>query len=256
MGQSVSRHRGGGDHAPHTTHHRPQDHRLTPRYHIMKQILLLCLLGLTSCRKEGSGHFFSDDSDEDYSYEGSADELNLGSSEDLILRPDNKLDQEEAAFGIHFSKEIIEEDDDEDVDYYLDDYEEENLILNPDPARDSVLKLVPQIEIKPKPSLIENEFSELKTSHILIMIGSACVSFGVIMLTFFFCKRSMEQKQEKIQSVAVKKEKFEPSPIVKDYQRVPTDTKEYLETREETHIEMYKESNQETPATSEPLISS
>merc|ERR1712173_478134 len=211
--------------------------------------LLLCLLGLSSCRLEGSGKFFSDDSDEDYSYEGSA--------EDLILTPDNELDQEEAAFGIHFSKEIIEDldDDDDDIDYYLDDYEDEDLILNPDPASDSVLKLVTQIEIKPKPSLIENEFSELKTSHILIMIGSACVSFGVIMLTFFFCKKSMEQKKEKIQSVAVKKEKFDPSPIVKDYQRVPTGTKEYLETRE-THIEMYKESQQETPATSEPLISS
>merc|ERR1711915_105767 len=234
VSQSVVSHRGGGDRTPGT------------RHNIMKQILLLCLLGLTSGRMEGSGHFFSDDSDEDYSYEGSA--------EDLILTPDNQLDQEEAAFGIHFSKEIIEEDDDEDVDYYLDDYEEENLILNPDPARDSVLKLVPQIEIRPKPSLTENEFAELKTSHILIMIGSACVSFGVIMLTFFFCKKSMEQRKEKIQAIAVKKEKFEPSPIVKDYQRVPTDTKEYLETRdrEETHIEMYKESNQETPATSEP----
>merc|ERR1712001_377292 len=244
-----SPHRGGGDHAPqyHNTTS-PQYHRLTPRYHIMRQILLLCPVGLASCRLEGSGHFFSDDSDEDYPYEGSA--------EDLILTPDNELDQEEAAFGLHFSKEIIEEDDDEDVDYYLDDYEEENLILNPDPARDSVLKLVPQIEIKPKPSLTENEFAELKTSHILIMIGSACVSFGVIMLTFFFCKKSMEQKKAKIQSVVVKNDKFEPSPIVKDYQRVPTDTKEYLETREETHIEMYKETNQETPATSEPLISS
>merc|ERR1712241_1476494 len=248
-----SRHRGGEDHAPRTTrpqrvrHHTP--HTTPYITSTMKQILLLCLLGLTSGRMEGSGHFFSDDSDEDYSYEGSA--------EDLILTPDNQLDQEEAAFGIHFSKEIIDDDDDDDVDYYLDDYEEENLILNPDPASESVLKLVPQIEIKPKPSLTETEFADLKTSHILIMIGSACVSFGVIMLTFFFCKKSMEQKQEKIQSVSVKKEKFEPSPIVKDYQRVPTDTKEYLETRdrEETHIEMYKESNQETPATSQPLIS-
>merc|ERR1712108_49394 len=127
-----SQHKGGGDHGPHTT--APQDHRLTsPHYHhIMKQLLLLCLLGLSSCRLEGSGKFFSDDSDEDYSYEGSA--------EDLILTPDNELDQEEAAFGIHFSKEIIEDDDDDDVDYYLDDYEEENLILNPDPANESVLK--------------------------------------------------------------------------------------------------------------------
>merc|ERR1712001_646011 len=193
-----SPHRGGGDHAPqyHNTTS-PQYHRLTTAYHIMRQILLLCLLGLSSCRLEGSGKFFSDDSDEDYSYEGSA--------EDLILTPDNELDQEEAAFGIHFSKEIIEDDDDDDVDYYLDDYEDEDLILNPDPASDSVLKLVTQIEIKPKPSLIENEFSELKTSHILIMIGSACLSFGVIMLKFFFCKKSMEQRKEKIQSVVVKK---------------------------------------------------
>merc|ERR1712110_826111 len=234
--QSVVSHRGGGGHGPRTTHQASHT-----RHHIMKQILILCLLGLSSGRMEGSGHFFSDDSDEDYSYEGSADD------EDLILTPDNQLDQEEAAFGIHFSKEIIEDDDDDDVDYYLDDYEEENLILNPDPASESVLKLVPEIEIKPKPSLTETEFAALKTSHILIMIGSACVSFGVIMLTFFFCKKSMEQKKEKIQSVVVKKDKFEPSPIVKDYQRVPTDTKEYLETREETHIEMYKESNQETP---------
>merc|ERR1712223_1696045 len=185
--QSVVSHRGGGDRTPGTRN-------------IMKQILILCLLGLASDRMEGSGHFFSDDSDEDYSYEGSA--------EDLILTPDNQLDQEEAAFGIHFSKEIIDDDDDDDVDYYLDDYEEENLILNPDPASGSVLKIVPQIEIKPKPSLVETEFAKLKTSHILIMIGSACVSFGVIMLTFFFCKRSMEQRKEKIQSMVEKKEKF------------------------------------------------
>merc|ERR1711992_475297 len=242
--QSVDTQEGGPQYHSTTV---PQYHSTT-HYHIMKQLLLLCLLGLASCRMEGSGDFFSDDSDEDYSFEGSG--------EDLILTPDNQLDQEEAAFGIHFSKEIIEDDDDDDVDYYLDDYEEENLILNPDPASDSVLKIVPQIEIKPKPSVVENEFAELKTSHILIMIGSACVSFGVIMLTFFFCKRSMEQRKEKIQSVGVKKEKFEPSPIVKDYQRVPTDTREYLETKEETHIEMYKEPNQESQATSKPLISS
>merc|ERR1712001_402718 len=129
MGQSVVSHRGGGDHIPRATHQTS---------HIMKQILILCLLGLSSCRLEGSGKFFSDDSDEDYSYEGSA--------EDLILTPDNELDQEEAAFGIHFSKEII--DDDDDVDYYLDDYEGEDLILNPDnPASDSVLRLAPQVEI-------------------------------------------------------------------------------------------------------------
>lgn len=215
----------------------------------LKHTLILCLLSITRGHKEGSG-FLSDDSD-DYPFEGSGD--------DLILTPDNELGQEEA-FGIHYIKEIIEDlDDDDDVDYYLDDYEDEDLILNPDPERDSVLKIVPEIEIQPRPNpeLIENQFSALKTSHILIMIGSACISFGVIMLTFFFCKKSIEQRQEKIQSIVLRKEKLEPSPIVKDYQRVPTDTKEYLEKREETHIEMLKGDgvNQESQTTSQPLIS-
>ena len=114
-------------------------------------------------------------------------------------------------------------------------------------------KLIMKMSFK----ILKKHFTHLITQFRDVNVTeTACASFGVIMLTFFFCKKSMEQRKEKIQSVVVKKEKFEPSPIVKDYQRVPSDTKEYLENREETHIEMYKESNQETQATSEPLISS
>merc|ERR1712244_48175 len=215
---------------------------------IMKHWLALSILALASARREGSGYPFSDDSDEDLYYEGSGD--------DLILKPDGELGDEQS-FGIHYGQQIYNDlDDDLMEDYYDDDYDEGDLTLKVDAERDSVLKIVPEIEIKPKPSPIDTEYA-LETSHILIMIGSAFISFGVIMLTFFLCKKSIEQKQEKINSIVIsKKEKFDPSPIVKDYQRVPTDTKEYLETREETHIEMYKETNQETPTTSEPLISS
>jgi hypothetical protein len=230
----------------------------------MKDLLLLCLLTVASCSREGSG-YFSDDSD-DFSFEGS------GEGDHLILQPDDQMEEEQQA-GIHFDQKTSSWDsydkkynlyagfdDDDDMDDYIysdDEYDDDgDLTLKVDTERESVLKIVPEIEIKPKPSLIETEYA-LDTSHILIMIGSAFVSFGVIMLTFFLCKRSIEQKQEKINSVASKKEKFEPSPIVKDYQRVPTDMKEYLEKKDETHIEMYKGDavNQEAQTTSEPLIS-
>lgn len=228
----------------------------------MKDLLFLCLLTVVSCLREGSG-YFSDDSD-DFSYEGS------GEGDHLILKPDGQIGEEES-FGIHFDEKsstwdqydkkynLFGLDDDDDVDDYIysnDVYDDGDLTLKVDTERDSVLKIVPEIEIKPKPSLIETEYA-LDTSHILIMIGSAFVSFGVIMLTFFLCKKSIEKKQEKINSIVIKKEKFEPNPIVKDYQRVPTDMKEYFEKREDTHIEMYKGDavNQEAPTTSEPLIS-
>lgn len=225
----------------------------------MKHFLLLSLLTVASCRREGSG-YFSDDSD-DFTYEGSGD--NDDSGDHLILKPDNQIGEEQFS-GIHFDPkqstweeyDNIETDDDDDYIYGDDVYDDGDLTLKADTLRDSVLLIPSEIEIKPKPSLIETEYA-LDTSHILIMIGSAFVSFGVIMLTFFLCKRSIEQKQEKINSIVIKKEKFEPSPIVKNYQRVPTDMKEYLENREETHIEMSKGDgvNQESQTTSEPLIS-
>jgi len=227
----------------------------------MKHFLLLCLLSAASCRREGSG-YFSDDSD-DFTYEGSGVNGDSEDQDHLILKPDDQIGEEES-FGIHFDQkqstweqyDDIETDDDDDYIYGDDIYDDGDLTLKVDTLRDSVLKIVPEIEIKPKPSLIETEYA-LDTSHILIMVGSAFVSFGVIMLTFFLCKKSIEQKQEKINSIVIKKEKFEPSPIVKNYQRVPTDMKEYLENREETHIEMSKGDgvNQESQTTSEPLIS-
>merc|ERR1711988_112056 len=224
------------------TSERPEERDGDTNTHNMRYLLLLSLLALATARREGSGGLYFEDSEEDDDdlypfYDGSGDDQDV-----LILKPDQPELGEEESFGIHYSQQTYDDDlEDELLEDFYDEYDDEDLTLKVDTVRDSVLKIVPEIEIKPKPSLIDTAF----------------VSFGVIMITFFLCKRSIEKKEEKINSIVIKREKLEPSPIVKDYQRVPTDTKEYLETRDETHIEMYKGDrvNQESHNTSQPLIS-
>jgi len=188
----------------------------------------------------------SDDSD--FEMEGSGNDLDT-----LLLLPDDDDDDDtresENSYDIHFGRDY---DDDLNEYIYEDYYDDDDLTLKVD-EDDSVLKLAEDnfadIEIKPKP---EKEFG-LETSQILIMVGSAFVSFGVAMLTFFLCKRSMEKRREKLLAInATKSKEHEPSPIVKNYQRVPTDTQEYLENQD-THIEMYR-AEQEAMQQNDPLI--
>ena len=207
--------------------------------------LLGVLVMVAEGRREGSGgfHILSDDSD--FEIEGSGDDLDT-----LLLLPDDDDNEEsENSYDIHFGRDY---DDDLNEYIYEDYYDDNDLTLKVD-EDDSVLKLAEDnfadIEIKPKP---EKEFG-LETSQILIMVGSAFVSFGVAMLTFFLCKRSMEKRREKLIAVnASKSKEHEPSPIVKNYQRVPTDTQEYLENQD-THIEMYR-ADQEAMQQNDPLI--
>ena len=207
--------------------------------------LLGVLVMVAEGRREGSGgfHILSDDSD--FEIEGSGDDLDT-----LLLLPDDDDNEEsENSYDIHFGRDY---DDDLNEYIYEDYYDDNDLTLKVD-EDDSVLKLAEDnfadIEIKPKP---EKEFG-LETSQILIMVGSAFVSFGVAMLTFFLCKSSMEKRREKLIAVnASKSKEHEPSPIVKNYQRVPTDTQEYLENQD-THIEMYR-AEQEAMQQNDPLI--
>lgn len=210
--------------------------------------LLAVLVMVVEGRREGSGgfHILSDDSD--FEMEGSGNDLDT-----LLLLPDDDDDDDtresENSYDIHFGRDY---DDDLNEYIYEDYYDDDDLTLKVD-EDDSVLKLAEDnfadIEIKPKP---EKEFG-LETSQILIMVGSAFVSFGVAMLTFFLCKRSMEKRREKLLAInAMKSKEHEPSPIVKNYQRVPTDTQEYLENQD-THIEMYR-AEQEAMQQNDPLI--
>lgn len=132
--------------------------------------------------------------------------------------------------------------------------------------RDSVLKIdekktekeegVNDIEIRPRPTS-DTEEVILETSQIFIMVGSAFVSFAIVMLTFFMCRRSMAKKRAKKTNLAFAyvpadntRAAKEPS-IVKDYQKVPTSTRELMQQYQSTRIDMYREGE---PAASAPLV--
>jgi len=213
---------------------------------------LALVIGAVNARREGSGGgFYNDITDDDDYTEGSGD---------LILLPDNEEENdEENKYDIHFDLKN-NQDYDEDLNEYIysdgEDYDDD-LTLNPD-NQDSVLRFeteilenIENVEIKTKPS--ENEFV-LKTSNILIMVGSAFVSFGVAMISFFMCRRSMEKRKEKMLSLKSVNTARIPaaSPIVKNYQRVPTDTQEYLQTQAQTAINMARDGDTQTQ--SDPLI--
>jgi len=208
-------------------------------------VIFWCLLALGSGRREGSGAV-SDDID-DIEMEGSGDDF-----EELKLVPDNSNsdNEQDPVYDIHFGKfPDYYEDDESDYEDLIKNYNTEDGYeyseVNADIERDSVLKIArdsfADIEIKPKPPSAEEEFV-LETSQIFIMVGSAFVSFGVVMLAFFMCRKTMENKKQKSMPFILPDPRVgrEPTPIVKDYQRVPTDTKEYLQCREDTHIEMYR----------------
>lgn len=99
----------------------------------------------------------------------------------------------------------------------------------------------PDIEIRQTKPPVEQTTSYFETSHILIMAGSALVSFGVVMLAFFMCRRTLDDKARKTTVSYVlppPRGTREASPIVKNYQRVPTTTKEFLQSQ--SHIDMYR----------------
>jgi len=208
----------------------------------LKAVILVLLVCVVSSRREGSGgglHFISDDSDLDY--EGSGDSLDR-----LLLIPDDGQGEEED-YDIPFT----EEDYDDDLnDYINSDYDDEDtdltLTVDDEDSHESVLKIV---EIEPKP---EENNVVLETSQILIMVGSAFISFGIAMISFFLCKRSMEKRKQKAKIVnEIKAKQIQStSPIVKNYQRVPTDTQEFLKTQD-TSIDMYRGHTQDS---SDPLI--
>jgi len=210
-------------------------------------------VGIRSQRRQWWKNFLSDDSD-DYSFDGSGDSLDK-----LLLVPDDMDDSKEKDYDIKFYQDY--DDDLNDYIYSDDDYSDLTLQVDEDDA-DSVLK-ISEIDLVEEQKIIDEKIAEvdiqtkpedkivLETSHILIMVGSAFVSFGVAMLSFYFCRKSMEKRKQKLEAMAPKKpQEEEPSPIVKNYQRVPTDTKEYLENQD-THIDMSREEEEKQK---DPLI--
>lgn len=207
-------------------------------------VIFWCLVAVAAGRREGSGEYAASDDIDDIEVEGSGDDF-----EELKLVPDKAKSEKESVYDIHFDNyNSYYEDEDSDYDDLVKNYDGfgyEYTEVNADIERDSVLKIAKDsfadIEIKPKPPSMDEDFV-LETSQILIMVGSAFVSFGVVMLAFFMCRQTLEKKKQKSMPFILPDPRVgrEPTPIVKDYQRVPTDTKEYLQCREDTHIEMYR----------------
>jgi len=154
--------------------------------------------------------------------------------EELELVPDRVMGEDEYPFG--FEEDYYTEDYDD----LLESFDADDDYEYTEDEDDSVLKIIrdevepaekPDIEIKPRPEPEDDEFI-LETSQLLIMVGSAFVSFGVVMLVFFTCRRSLEQRARKTAALQAAK-----GPIVKSYQRVPANTLQYLQV---SHIDMYR----------------
>jgi len=212
--------------------------------------LVVCLIALTCAElpvlSEGSG----DDSDELF---GDDDEGSGEFIEDLKAFGDHnkvlKVVPDSDDFDIHFGKDDDYYGDDESYTEMIDSYDYEER------EDDSVLKVLKDeekvvemdIEIKPKPPSTEDELL-LDTAQILIMVGSAFISFGVVMLAFFLCRQRLESsRKEKAMpyTIPARSVTASTSPIVKNYQRVPTSTQQLLASP--PHIEMYREEKAASP---------
>ena len=219
----------------------------------MRALILCAALALAAAelpRKladdaEGSGE---DDSDEDLE-EGSGGEFiedlkEFGDHNKVLKVPDSDK------FDFHFGKEDDYYEEDDIYNEILDDYvygdKEEDSVLKVTKDEDSMV----DIEIKPRPASGEDELL-LDTAQILIMVGSAFISFGVVMLAFFICRQRMESSaKEKAMPYTIPASRVASSPIVKNYQRVPTTTQEFLAGP--AHIEMYRDGEDKTGS---PLLS-
>jgi len=187
----------------------------------MKRLVIFwCVLVLAKCSREGSGELEASDDIDDADIETSGDDF-----EELHLVPDNIITEDVNAGDVYY--EIWKHANTEDAYEYSADIE-----------NDSVLKITKDsfadIEIKPKPPSVEDSFL-LESSQILIMMGSAFISFGVVMLAFFLCRQTLEEKRKKSTGYTGPDPR-EVTPIVKNYKKVPTHTAQFLLSQIETGV--------------------
>merc|ERR1712165_30405 len=170
----------------------------------------------------------------------------MGDSDELFEDDDEgsgEFIEDLKAFGDHNRVlKVVPDSDDFDIHFGKD----EDSVLKVLKDEEKVVEM--DIEIKPKPPSAEDELL-LDTAQILIMVGSAFISFGVVMLAFFLCRQRLEsQRKEKAMPYTIPASRSiaaSTSPIVKNYQRVPTSTQQLLASP--AHIEMYREEKAASP---------
>ena len=157
--------------------------------------------------------------------------------EDLHFAEDKKKnsdDVEDSDLLYEYYNELLfgEDDQDEDLDY-LDEVEK-------DLGMDNVVKITKNL---PKDSETgEKGTWNLQPSYIFLMLTSALITFAIVVLAFILCRKSMLSRQKKsmpfvISSVNSHNHHHQKnSPIVKNYQRVPTSTKELMQQQQKLEL--------------------
>ena len=114
---------------------------------------------------------------------------------------------------------------------------------------DEVEKDLSDVEVK----ITKNEDSEksptnwnLQPSYIFLMLTSALITFAIVVLAFILCRKSMLSRQKNAKQMpfvishgssgVIQNQKS--TPIVKNYQRVPTSTKELMQQQQPQMAEM------------------
>ena len=159
--------------------------------------------------------------------------------EDLHFAEDKKKnsdDVEDSDLLYEYYNELLfgEDDQDEDLDY-LDEVEKD---LGSSLDNDNV-----KITKKPKDTETEKGTWNLQPSYIFLMLTSALITFAIVVLAFILCRKSMLSRQHKksmpfvISSVNSHNHHHQKnSPIVKNYQRVPTSTKELMQQQQKLEL--------------------
>merc|ERR1712012_1241339 len=187
---------------------------------------------------EGSGWGDNEDDDDyddeeyydedDDDYDDDDDDLDFGSGDDQLLYE-------------YYNELLLGEDEQDDLDY-LDEVEQDLGTSSDDD----------QVKITSKTHPKEN--SEVKSwnlqpSYIFLMLTSASITFAIVVLAFILCRKSMISRQHKTKSMpfvisSVNSHNHhhqKSSPIVKNYQRVPTSTKELMQQQNQHQSQLAAE---------------
>ena len=203
-----------------------------------------------------------DDEEEDYESSGDEDDEDLEKiadedEEDEINLDEGSLSTRKHEDEFHFEEDLDETkatDDDLLSEYYDEEYEPD-YYENEDYKNDWVIKE----EIRPEvhagmpthptsgekhdvslDGLVTKFFTQFKLSYIYIMLASAFISFALVLAMFFLCRRSALERQRMnaklVPFVVSDPRTMRPSPIVKNYQRVPTSTREFMGGSGDTRV--------------------
>jgi len=222
--------------------------------------------------QEGSGDDYDDDYDEDDDDDYYYDDDDEYSGDDDWLESDPadveaELIPDHDHSDFHFKEDHVAKDN-EDIDddddllyeynneyYYEEDYldQVEQDLESSNDADDEVIVTVKQDDPISNGDPIKYIF---QPSYIFLMLTSALISFAIFILAFILCRRSVQRQHKKNHMVpfvvssrdftsttATSSSKYSSSsPIVKNYQRVPTSTKELMQ--HSSVVEMQMNQNQ------------